>query len=104
MSRFDVKESAHLWREDGRTQGESTLRRGRANNSVYDLRVYRLFVIIRQLEECADRLSESEFNDLLDDAILASGFANEVEALRATLNVFGDGLCLADLQAVTKPS
>jgi hypothetical protein len=96
MSRFDVKELVHLRRKDGRVQGESPLRRGRANVSVYDLRVYRLFVIIRQLEELADRLSESEFNDLLDDAIFSCGFANEVEALRATLDEFSDGLCLTD--------
>ena len=62
----------------------------------YDRRVTQLFTIIRQLEQGVDGISEDKFNELLDDAILACGFADEVEALRAALAMFGNGWCGSD--------
>lgn len=89
-----MKESVYSRRGNGRTLREDPFLREPASGYTFDLRVYRLFVVVRQLEEFANRLSESEFNILLDEAILACGFADEVEALRATLDEFGDGLRL----------
>lgn len=65
----NVKDLVHPRPRDGRTQGQDPFPRARADDSVYDIRVYRLFAIIRHLEEFADRLSKREFDNLLDDAI-----------------------------------
>jgi hypothetical protein len=82
--------------KDGGTESEDHSPRPQASGSICDPRVVRLFAIIRQLEECADKIAESEFDDLLQGAIVACGFADEVEAMRATLDLLGDGLWLAD--------
>lgn len=95
-SRSTVNESVHLRPSFGRSRDEISFSRVRVGTRVYDLRVYRLLVSIRHFEEFADRIPEAKYNILLDDAILECGFADEVEALRAILNEFGDGLGLTD--------
>jgi hypothetical protein len=57
-------------------------------------RACQLLDLIRWLEEIADKTPEPVLDDLLHDAILACGFTDEAEALRAVMTyVYPELLC-----------
>lgn len=92
----NVTQSVKLRPRDGGSRSEDRFARPQVSDFVREQRVERLLEMIRQLEEGEHRVPESEFHDLLDDAIVACGFADELDAMRAILEVFGNELWVTE--------
>lgn len=100
--KFQVTESVNLGPKiDGTGNGDpSSGCRGRG--SVYAPWVAGWLRPFVSRKKSSGQTSESELHDSPQHAIVACGFADELEAMRAVLNLLGEGLCSVEL-IVCKP-
>ena len=64
-----------------------------ANHAHLAMQVHGLLNALREMEEFTDRLSDHQFNGAIRDAILACGFADEVDAWQGIMEHLRSGPC-----------
>jgi hypothetical protein len=64
-----------------------------ANHAHLAMQVHGLLNALREMEEYTDRLSDHQFNGAIRDAILACGFADEVDAWQGIMEHLRSGPC-----------
>jgi hypothetical protein len=64
-----------------------------ANNAHLAMQVHGLLNALRGMEEFTDRLSDHQFNGAIREAILACGFADEVDAWQGIMEHLRSGPC-----------
>ena len=64
-----------------------------ANRAYLAMQVHGLLNALREMEEFTDRLSDHQFNGAIRDAILACGFADEVDAWQGIMEHLRSGPC-----------
>jgi hypothetical protein len=64
-----------------------------ANHAHLAMQVHGLLNVLREMEEFTDRLSDHQFNSAIRDAILACGFADEVDAWQGIMEHLQSGPC-----------
>jgi hypothetical protein len=64
-----------------------------ANQAHLAMQVHGLLNALREMEEFTDRLSDHQFNGAIREAILACGFADEVDAWQGIMEHLRSGPC-----------
>jgi hypothetical protein len=64
-----------------------------ANHTHLAMQVHGLLNALREMEEFTDRLSDHQFNGAIREAILACGFADEVDAWQGIMEHLRAGPC-----------
>ena len=64
-----------------------------ANQAHLATQVHGLLNALREMEEFTDRLSDHQFNGAIREAILACGFADEVDAWQGIMEHIRSGPC-----------
>jgi hypothetical protein len=64
-----------------------------ANHAHLAMQVHGLLNALREMEEFTDRLSDHQFNGAIREAILACGFADEVDAWQGIMEHIRSGPC-----------
>jgi hypothetical protein len=64
-----------------------------ANHAHLAMQVHGLLNALREMEEFTDRLSDHQFNGAIREAILACGFADEVDAWQGIMEHLRSGPC-----------
>lgn len=64
-----------------------------ANQAHLAMQVHGLLNALREMEEFTDRLSDEQFNGAIRQAILACGFADEVDAWQGIMEHLRSGPC-----------
>jgi hypothetical protein len=57
------------------------------------MQVHGLLNALKEVEEFAGRLSETQFNTVIQDAVLACGFADELDAWYTIMDHLQSGTC-----------
>ena len=57
------------------------------------LQVHGLLNALQEIEEFSSRISESQFHIVIQEVVLACGFADEVDAWRSVMDHLQSGMC-----------